>query len=103
MATLSTQAPKNFSSSITLSHLHILGISPFDSAVQGGDATWEGLRVYRGKVLLLERHLQRLIHSTKALGFQNVHSRDEIKEAIFQVLAANGMRDGAHMRLTLTR
>jgi len=27
------------------------GISPFDSAVQGGDAVWEGLRVYRGKIL----------------------------------------------------
>jgi protein-lysine N-methyltransferase EEF2KMT len=78
-------------------------VSPWDSSVQGGDAAWEGLRVYRGKILSLEKHLKRLFHSAKALGFENVHSKDEIIEAIFRTLAANGMRDGAHMRLTLTR
>jgi branched-chain amino acid aminotransferase group I len=79
------------------------GVSPWDSSVQGGDAAWEGLRVYRGKILSLERHLRRLFKSAKALGFENVHTKDEVIEAIFRVLAANGMRDGAHMRLTLTR
>lgn len=79
------------------------GVSPWDSSVQGGDATWEGIRVYRGKILSLERHLKRLFRSAKALGFRNVHSKEDVMEAIFQTLAANGMRDGAHMRLTLTR
>lgn len=79
------------------------GVNPFDSAVQGGDAVWEGLRVYRGKILSLDKHLRRLFDSAKALAFANVHTRDQVMEAIFQVLAANGMRDGAHMRLTLTR
>ena len=78
-------------------------VNPWDSSVQGGDAAWEGLRVYRGKILCLEKHLRRLIKSAKALGFENIHTPHEIKHAIFQVLAANGMRDGAHMRLTLTR
>ena len=78
-------------------------ISPWDSSVQGGDAAWEGLRVYDGKVFKLERHLKRLFKSAKALGFENVHSKEEVIEAIFRTLAANGMRDGAHMRLTLTR
>jgi branched-chain amino acid aminotransferase group I len=78
-------------------------ISPWDSSVQGGDAAWEGIRVYRGKILSLERHLKRLFKSAKALGFRNVHSKEEVIEAIFRTLAANGMRDGAHMRLTLTR
>ena len=78
-------------------------ISPFDSAVQGGDAVWEGLRVYRGRILSLDRHLRRLFKSAKAMGFQNTHTYMEVVEAIFQTLAANGMRDGAHMRLTLTR
>ena len=81
----------------------LASISPWDSSVQGGDAAWEGLRVYRGKILSLDRHLRRLIKSSKALGFENVHTYDEIQEAIFRTLAANGMRDGAHMRLTLTR
>jgi branched-subunit amino acid aminotransferase/4-amino-4-deoxychorismate lyase len=79
------------------------GVNPWDSSVQGGDAAWEGLRVYRGKILSLERHLRRLFKSAKALGFQNVHTKSQVMEAIFRTLAANGMRDGAHMRLTLTR
>lgn len=81
----------------------LAGVSPWDSSVQGGDGTWEGLRVYNGKILSLDKHLRRLQRSAKALGFQNVHTSQEITEAIFQTLAANGMRDGAHMRLTLTR
>lgn len=81
----------------------LAGVSPWDSSVQGGDACWEGLRVYRGKILSLEKHLRRLFKSAKALGFENVHTKEEVIEAIFRVLAANGMRDGAHMRLTLTR
>jgi len=78
-------------------------ISPFDSSVQGGDATWEGIRVYHGRIFHLKEHLDRLFRSARALGFENTHSREEVKDAIFRVLAANGMRDGAHMRLTLTR
>jgi protein-lysine N-methyltransferase EEF2KMT len=81
----------------------LAGVSPFDSSVQGGDAAWEGLRVYRGKILSLDKHLRRLFKSAKALGFERMHTKEEVVEAIFQVLAANGMRDGAHMRLTLTR
>jgi len=81
----------------------LAGVSPWDSSVQGGDAAWEGLRVYRGKIMSLDKHLRRLFKSAKALDFKNVHTEDQIKEAIFRTLAANGMRDGAHMRLTLTR
>lgn len=78
-------------------------VSPWDSSVQGGDAAWEGIRVYRGKILSLDKHLRRLMRSSKALGFKNVHTKAQITDAIFQTLAANGMRDNAHMRLTLTR
>ena len=51
----------------------------------------------------LDKHLRRLMRSAKALGFENVHKKEEITEAIFQTLAANGMRNDAHMRLTLSR
>ena len=81
----------------------LAGVSPWDSSVQGGDACWEGIRVYRGKILSLEKHLGRLFRSAKSLGFKNVHSKQQVTEAIFRTLAANGMRDNAHMRLTLTR
>ena len=78
-------------------------VSVFDSVVQGGDAVWEGLRVYQGKVFALKEHLNRLQHSAKALDFKQVPSTEEIKEALFKTLEANGMRDDTHVRLTLTR
>ncbi|KAG9457444.1 hypothetical protein H6P81_001952 [Aristolochia fimbriata] len=78
-------------------------VSVFDSVVQGGDAVWEGLRIYQGKVFKLNEHLDRMFDSAKALAFSNVPNREEIKEAIFKTLIANGMFDNAHIRLTLTR
>lgn len=78
-------------------------VSVFDSVVQGGDAVWEGLRVYDGRIFLLEEHLYRLHASAKALAFANIPSFEEVREAIFATLGANDMRDGVHIRLTLTR
>lgn len=78
-------------------------ISVFDSAVQGGDAVWEGLRIYNGRIAELGGHLNRLQESAKALAFAAVPSSGEIRTAIFETLEANGMRDNAHVRLTLTR
>jgi len=78
-------------------------ISVFDSAVQGGDAVWEGLRVYKGRIAALGDHLRRLQNSAKALAFEAVPSSDEIRKAIFATLEANGMSDETHIRLTLTR
>ena len=78
-------------------------VSVFDSSVQGGDAVWEGLRVYNGRIAALDGHLQRLQDSAKALLFEVVPSTDEVRDAIFKTLAANGMRDESHIRLTLTR
>jgi len=79
------------------------GVSPWDSSVQGGDGCWEGIRVYNGRIMSLDKHLRRLFRSAKALGFENVHTKEQVTEAIFQTLAANRMRNDAHMRLTLTR
>ena len=78
-------------------------ISVFDSAVQGGDAVWEGLRVYNGKIFQLDAHLDRLFDSAKAMAFADIPSRKAIKTAIFETLKANNMRDEVHIRLTLTR
>lgn len=78
-------------------------VSVFDSVVQGGDAVWEGLRVYDGRIAELDGHLQRLQDSARALAFSDVPSSDDVRAAIFNTLQANGMRDNAHIRLTLTR
>ena len=78
-------------------------VSVFDSVVQGGDAVWEGLRVYKGRIAALCGHLQRLQNSAHALAFANTPDSDEIRQAIFSTLEANGMTDDTHIRLTLTR
>ena len=78
-------------------------ISVFDSVVQGGDAVWEGLRVYPSGVMLLDRHLNRLYESAKALAFSDIPSDAFIKNAIKQTLDVNGMDRDTHIRLTLTR
>jgi branched-chain amino acid aminotransferase len=78
-------------------------VSPFDSAVQGGDAVWEGLRLYGGRIFKLYEHLDRLERSARALSFAEIPPREKIIEEIKRTLVANKMRDGVHIRLTLTR
>jgi branched-chain amino acid aminotransferase len=86
-----------------LIHRDKAGISPFDSAVQGGDAVWEGLRLYRGRIFKLQEHLDRLHRSATALSFAEIPPREKIIEEIKRTLAANEMQDGVHIRLTFTR
>src|SRR6058998_3539684 len=86
-----------------LVHRDKAGISPFDSVVQGGDAVWEGLRLYNGRIFKLHEHLDRLERSAKALPFAEIPAGEKIVEEIKRTLAANKMRDGVHIRLTLTR
>jgi branched-chain amino acid aminotransferase len=86
-----------------LVHRDKAGVSPFDSAVQGGDAVWEGLRLYTGRIFKLYEHLDRLRCSAAALSFPEIPPRDKIIEEIKRTLAANKMRDGVHVRLTLSR
>ena len=78
-------------------------VSVFDSVVQGGDAVWEGIRVYDGRVFALNEHLERLINSARAMAFRNIPTKAFVKKAIFDTLKANNMSDGVHIRLTLTR
>jgi len=86
-----------------ITHRDEARVSPFDSAVQGGDAVWEGLRLYDGRIFRLNAHLERLRNSALALAFEEIPPFDEIRRAIRETLVANDMRDGVHIRLTLTR
>src|SRR5256885_903141 len=86
-----------------LVHRDRAGISPFDSVVQGGDAVWEGLRLYNGRIFKLHEHLDRLERSARALSFTEISAREKIIDEIRRTLGANKMRDGVHVRLTLTR
>ena len=86
-----------------LLHIDNAKVSVFDSVVQGGDAVWEGIRVYNGKIFCFDKHLNRLLESAKSIGFVDVPSITNIKNAVFSTLKANGMKNDTHIRLTLTR
>ena len=87
----------------TLAHRSEARVSVFDSVVQGGDAVWEGLRVYNGRIFCFERHLDRLFDSAHAMAFNDIPAREAVKQAVFDTLKANGMYDDTHIRMTLTR
>src|SRR6478609_11908773 len=81
-----------------LVHRDEAAISPFDSVVQGGDAVWEGLRLYQGRIFKLTEHLDRLRSSALALAFAQIPTHEEITEQIRRTLAVNNMTDGVHIR-----
>lgn len=86
-----------------LVHRDQAGVSPFDSSVQNGDAVWEGLRLYNGRIFRLEAHLDRIYNSAAMLRYQGMPERSEVVEALRQTLVANQMHDGVHARLTISR
>lgn len=86
-----------------LIHRDEAGVSPFDSVVQGGDAVWEGLRLYNGRIFKLTEHLDRLRDSALAMAFADIPTHEAITDEIRKTLEANNMTDGVHIRLTLSR
>jgi branched-chain amino acid aminotransferase len=86
-----------------LVHRDEAGISPFDSSVQNGDAVWEGLRLYNGRIFKLTEHLARLRAGALALAYGEIPSAERITQEIRRTLQANQMTDNVHIRLTLTR
>ena len=78
-------------------------VSVFDSGFVLGDGVWEGLRLKRGRIIQLEAHLDRLFEGAGSIALDIGRSRDEISAAINETLAANGMEDGAHIRLMVSR
>jgi branched-chain amino acid aminotransferase len=78
-------------------------VSVFDSGFMLGDGVWEGLRVHRGRVAFLDRHLDRLFEGAKAIAMDVGLSRDELSRRLYDTLAANGMEEGVHVRLMVTR
>src|SRR5262249_62236319 len=81
-----------------LVHRDKAGVSPFDSVVQGGDAVWEGLRLYNGRIFKLLEHLDRLEKSARAIAIVDLPPREKIIEELKRTLAANKMNDGVHIR-----
>jgi branched-chain amino acid aminotransferase len=78
-------------------------VSVFDSGFVLGDGVWEGLRLIDGGVAFLDAHLDRLYEGAKAIDMEVGVSREALAERLFACLRANGMRDGVHIRLMVTR
>ncbi|MCI5044557.1 MAG: aminotransferase class IV [Aquisalinus sp.] len=78
-------------------------VSVFDSGFMLGDGVWEGLRVHKGKIAFLDKHLDRLWEGAKALDFNLPLSRTELSQRLYNCLAVNHMSDHVHIRLMITR
>jgi branched-chain amino acid aminotransferase len=78
-------------------------VSVFDSGFMLGDGVWEGLRLHCGRLGFLDRHLDRLFEGAKALAMEIGLSRDEITQRLYETIDANGMDEGVHIRLMVTR
>jgi branched-chain amino acid aminotransferase len=78
-------------------------VSVFDSGFMLGDGVWEGMRVAKGKAGFLDRHLDRLFEGAKAIAMNIGLTREELTRRLYETLDANGMEDGVHVRLMVTR
>ena len=86
-----------------LKHRSEAVVSVFDSGFVLGDGVWEGLRVFSGQPVFLDAHLDRLFEGAKAILLDIGLSREQLAQAVEATLAANGMREGVHLRLMVTR
>ena len=77
-------------------------ISVFDHGLLYGDGIFEGLRSYGGKVFRLDKHLDRLWESAKAIWLSIPLTREAMSEAIYATLRENEIEDG-YIRLIVTR
>jgi branched-chain amino acid aminotransferase len=78
-------------------------VSVFDSGFMLGDGVWEGLRVHKGRLAFLDRHLDRLFEGSKAIAMDIGLSREQLTNRLYETLDANGMDEGVHVRLMVTR
>ena len=78
-------------------------VSVFDSGFVLGDGIWEGLRLHEGKLAFIDQHLDRLYEGAKALDIEMEIGQDALEKRIYQLLQANGMHDGVHIRLMVSR
>jgi branched-chain amino acid aminotransferase len=78
-------------------------VSVFDSGFMLGDGVWEGMRLHQGRLSFLDRHLDRLFEGAKAIAMDIGLSREELTKRLYDTLDANGMEEGVHVRLMVTR
>lgn len=78
-------------------------VSVFDSGFMLGDGVWEGLRVHKGRIAFLDRHLERLFEGAKAIAMDIGLTREGLAKRLYETLDVNNMSEGVHVRLMVTR
>lgn len=78
-------------------------ISVFDSGYLVGDGVWEGLRLHHGILVFWEDHMDRLWQGAKAIGMDLGMTRNDLRKQVQNVIDANEMDDGVHVRVMITR
>lgn len=78
-------------------------VSVFDSGFILGDGVWEGLRLVEGGIPFLREHVERLYEGAKAIFMDIGLAPEELVSRLFACIDANGMTDGVHIRLMVTR
>lgn len=80
-------------------------VSIFDAGWVLGDGVWEGFRMHGGRLAFMDRHLDRLFMSARAVDIDIGMTRDDMRAALEATLERNGMtgQSGVHVRLMITR
>ncbi|QHI99641.1 aminotransferase class IV [Xylophilus rhododendri] len=78
-------------------------VSVFDAGYVCGDGVWEGVRLVKGRVISFDEHIDRLIEGARSIAMDLGKTREELKAVITDTFEKNGMVDGAHARLMVTR
>ncbi len=77
-------------------------ISVLDHGLLYGDGVFEGIRFYRGRPFLLDRHLDRLASSARAIALILPVALGELAALCREAVARTGLADG-YLRLIVTR
>lgn len=78
-------------------------VSIFDAGYVCGDGVWEGVRLVNGRVISFDAHIDRLFEGANAIAMDIGLSKQQVKDVILRTFEVNGMHDGAHARLMVTR
>jgi branched-chain amino acid aminotransferase len=77
-------------------------ISVFDHGLLYGDGVFEGIRAYNGRIFKLDRHMDRLFNSAKAIDLKIPHTKEEFGNLIVEACRKNDIHDG-YIRPVVTR
>jgi branched-chain amino acid aminotransferase len=82
---------------------HQAVVSVFDAGYVCGDGVWEGVRLVDGRIVSFDAHIDRMYEGAKSIALDIGMTKAQTKQVVVDTFLRNGMRDGAHARLMVTR